>query len=164
MRKYPMTVYGAECLRQELHELKFVRRPQIIEAIATARAHGDLKENAEYHAAREQQSFAEGRIKDIESKLAAAQVVDISAFPNDGKVIFGSTISLINLNTNETVTYQIVGDDEADLKHNKISINSPIARAIIGKFEGDSIDVNAPSGIIPYEIAQVDYIAVPVNG
>jgi len=163
MRKYPMTIYGAECLRQELHELKFVRRPQIIEAIATARAHGDLKENAEYHAAREQQSFAEGRIKDIEGKLAAAQVVDISVFPNDGKVIFGSTISLVNLNTDETVTYQVVGDDEADIKHNKISINSPIARAIIGKFEGDNVEVNTPGGMVPYEISQVDYITSTFN-
>jgi transcription elongation factor GreA len=158
IQKFPMTINGAESLRRELHELKSVRRPQIIEAIATAREFGDLKENAEYHAAREQQSFTEGRIQEIENRLGGAQIVDISSFVNEGKVIFGSKIALINLNTNENVTYQIVGDDEANIKDNKISINSPIARALIGKFEGDQVDVVAPSGIIQYEISQVDYV------
>lgn len=149
---------GAEKIRNELHELKTVTRPKVIQDIATARAHGDLKENAEYHAAREQQSFVEGKIHDLEGKLAHAQIIDIKDFPNDGKVIFASTVKLIHMDTNAAVTYQIVGDEEADLKIGKISVNSPIARALIGKFEGDTVEVRAPGGLISYEISEVEYI------
>ncbi len=156
--RVPMTVVGAQMLRDELHELKTVARPNIINAIATAREHGDLKENAEYHAAREQQSFVEGRIGEIESKLAAAQVVDLSNFKNDSKVVFGSSVTLLNLSDNNKVTYRIVGDDEADLKVGKISFNSPIARSVISKFVGDQVDVVTPSGVINYEVFDVEYI------
>ncbi|MCB1699939.1 MAG: transcription elongation factor GreA [Pseudomonadales bacterium] len=158
MNKFPMTVSGEASLRQELEHLKRVERPRISEAIAEARAHGDLKENAEYHAAREQQSFNEGRIMEIEGKLGNAQVIDVTAIPRTGKVIFGTTIDLLNVATNETVTYRIVGEDEADVKKNLISIGSPIARALIGKEEGDIVVVRAPGGDIEYEIDQVQHV------
>ena len=158
MSKVPMTVKGEATLREELERLKKVERPRITQAIAEAREHGDLKENAEYHAAREQQSFNEGRIMEIESKLANAQVIDVAAIPRTGKVIFGTTIDLINVETDETLTYRIVGDDEADVKSNLISVSSPIARALIGKEEGDVVVVNAPGGDIEYEIDQVHHL------
>ncbi|MEE4110582.1 MAG: transcription elongation factor GreA [Halieaceae bacterium] len=158
MNKVPMTVQGEKALREELEHLKKVERPRITAAIAEAREHGDLKENAEYHAAREQQSFAEGRIQDIEGKLSHAQVIDVTTIPHTGKVIFGVTVNLLNVETDETVTYRIVGDDEADAKKNLISINSPIARALIGKEEGDVVVVRAPGGEIEYEIDEVRHI------
>ena len=158
MNKFPMTVAGEAALREDLERLKKVDRPRITAAIAEAREHGDLKENAEYHAAREQQSFNEGRIMDIEGKLANAQVIDVTTIPRTGKVIFGTTIDLINIDTDEAVTYKIVGDDEADVKSNLISINSPIARALIGKEEGEVVMVRAPGGDIEYEIDQVQHI------
>ena len=158
MNKFPMTVAGEAALREELERLKKVDRPRITAAIAEAREHGDLKENAEYHAAREQQSFNEGRIMDIEGKLGNAQVIDVTTIPKSGKVIFGTTIDLINIDTDESVTYKIVGDDEADVKSNLISINSPIARALIGKVEGEVVTVKAPGGDIEYEIDQVQHI------
>lgn len=157
MNKVPLTVRGAEKLRAELQQLKSVERPRIIQAIADARAHGDLKENAEYHAAREQQSFAEGRIKDIEGKLSNAHVIDVTKLEPTGKVIFGATVLLSNENTGEEVTYQIVGEDEADIKAGMISVNSPIARALIAKQEGDVAIVQAPSGDIHFEIVEVRY-------
>jgi len=156
--KVPMTAHGSKLLEQELHELKFTIRPKIIKAISEARAHGDLKENAEYHAAKEQQSFSEGRIREIETKLSNAHIIDVSTMTNEGKVIFGATVTLLNITTEVTVIYHIVGDDEADFKVNKISYNSPIARGIIGKEEGDEIVVQAPSGAIEYEITEVQYI------
>ena len=158
MNKFPMTLAGETTLRGELDRLKKVERPRIVQAIAEAREHGDLKENAEYHAAREQQSFAEGRIMEIEGKLGNAQVIDITAIPKTGKVIFGTTVDLINLETDATVTYRIVGEDEADVKNNLISVGSPIARALIGKEEGDVVVVKAPGGDIEYEIDQVQHI------
>tara|TARA_R110001599_G_scaffold64147_13_gene180297 strand:- start:1117 stop:1593 length:477 start_codon:yes stop_codon:yes gene_type:complete len=158
MSKVPMTVSGERLLREELDRLKRVERPRIVAAIAEAREHGDLKENAEYHAAREQQSFAEGRIQDIESKLSNAQVIDVTTIAKSGKVIFGVTVDLVNVDTDATVTYRIVGDDEADVKNNLISVSSPIARALIGKEEGDIVVVRAPSGDIEYEIDQVTHI------
>lgn len=158
MNKFPMTVSGEASLREELDRLKRVERPRITQAIAEARAHGDLKENAEYHAAREQQSFMEGRIMEIEGKLGNAQVIDVTTIARTGKVIFGTTIDLLNLATDETVTYRIVGEDEADVKRNLISVGSPIARALIGKQEGDTVVVKAPSGDIEYEIDRVQYI------
>jgi transcription elongation factor GreA len=158
MSKVPMTVSGEESLRQELERLKKVERPRITQAIAEAREHGDLKENAEYHAAREQQSFNEGRIMEIEGKLANAQVIDVTAIPKSGKVIFGTTIDLVNVESGETVTYRIVGDDEADVKNNRISVSSPIARALIGKEEGDVVVVKAPGGDVEYEIDEVHHI------
>lgn len=158
MSKYPMTKRGEEKLREELVDLKTVKRPAIIEAIAEARAHGDLKENAEYHAAREQQSFAEGRIKEIEGKLANSQVIDVASLNAGGKVVFGSTVQLLDLDSDEEITYQIVGDDEADLKANRISFGSPVAKALIGKHEGDEVDVNTPKGIKEYEILKVLYV------
>jgi len=157
MDRYPMTIVGIEAIRKELEELKHVRRPNIIKAIAEARAHGDLKENAEYHAAREQQGFIEARIKDIEAKLSLAQVIDISKIPNEGKVIFSSTVTLFNTTNEEDVIYQLVGEDEADIHAGKISINSPIARAIIGKLEGDEVNVTTPGGVVKYEIVAVEY-------
>jgi transcription elongation factor GreA len=157
MQKVPMTVKGAEMLREELHRLKQVERPRIINAIAEARAHGDLKENAEYHAAREQQGFAEGRILEIEAKLSSAQVIDVTAMENTGRVIFGATIKLNN-NNGKTLAYQIVGEDEADIKINKISVTSPVARALVGKFEGDIVEVATPDGKIAYEIVEVLYV------
>lgn len=158
MTKFPMTLAGEIALRRELDRLKKVERPRIVEAIAEARAHGDLKENAEYHAAREQQSFTEGRIMEIEGRLGNAQVIDITAIPKTGRVIFGTTVDLLNLDTNETVTYRIVGEDEADVKSNLISVGSPIARALIGKEEGEVVVVKAPGGDIEYEIDQVHHI------
>ncbi|PLW83928.1 transcription elongation factor GreA [Kineobactrum sediminis] len=158
MSKVPMTVSGERSLREELERLRRVDRPRITQAIAEAREHGDLKENAEYHAAREQQSFAEGRIQNIESKLSNAQVIDVTTIPRTGKVIFGTTVELVNVDTDATVTYRIVGDDEADVKNNLISVSSPIARALIGKEEGDVVVVKAPSGNIEYEISQVQHI------
>lgn len=158
MNNVPMTVAGETALREELEHLKRVERPAIIQAIAEAREHGDLKENAEYHAAREQQSFAEGRIVEIESKLASAQVIDVTTIPYTGKVIFGTTVDLVNVETDETVTYRIVGQDEADVKQNLISVGSPIARAMIGKQEGDVVVVRAPGGEVEYEIDQVQHI------
>ena len=158
MSGVPMTKAGEAALRAELEQLKRVDRPRIIQAIAEAREHGDLKENAEYHAAREQQSFAEGRIIEIESKLAGAQIIDVTTIPKTGKVIFGTTVDLVNVETDETVTYRIVGQDEADVKQNLISIGSPIARAMIGKQEGDVVVVRAPGGDIEYEIDQVQHI------
>jgi transcription elongation factor GreA len=158
MRKVPMTVDGAERLRAELNELKMVRRPQIIEAIADAREHGDLKENAEYHAAREQQSFCEGRIAEIEGKLADSEIIDVKQIPETGRVVFGATVTMMNLDTDTEVIYQIVGEDEADVKAGKISVASPIARAMMGKEVGEEIVVNAPAGEIEYEISAVRYI------
>jgi transcription elongation factor GreA len=156
--KHPMTVQGAEALRAELKKLKSVDRPRITKAIAEAREHGDLKENAEYHAAREQQSFAEGRIQDIEGKLAGAQVIDVTSIPHTGKVIFGVTVHLVDVETEEERVYRIVGDDEADLKKGKISVSSPVARALIGKEEGDTVAVQAPGGTAEYEIDRVEHI------
>ena len=158
MDKVPMTLAGAEQLRQELEHLKKVERPAVIQAISEARAHGDLKENAEYHAAKEQQSFIEGRINEIESKLSQAQVIDITCISNEGKVVFGATVTLINTETQEKLAYHIVGADEADIKKAKISINSPTARTAIGKHEGDLIEVQAPGGPVEYEIEKVEYI------
>ena len=158
MNTVPMTLAGEQSLREELDRLKREDRPRIIQAIAEAREHGDLKENAEYHAAREQQSFAEGRIQDIEHKLSHAQVIDVSAIPNTGKVIFGTTVDLINTENDSSVTYRIVGEDEADVKANLISVSSPIARALVGKSEGDEVVVKAPSGDIYYEIERVQHI------
>jgi len=158
MQKFPMTLVGARLLEQELEQLKTVRRPQIINAIAEARAHGDLRENAEYHAAKEQQSFVEGRIAEIEGKLSNAQVIDVVRLPNHGKVIFGATVHLLNLATDEEVIYQIVGDDEADLKQGKISINSPIARGLIGRSTGEEVRVQTPGGMVEYEVTEVEYI------
>lgn len=159
MSRVPMTAKGAQQLQDELHELKTVVRPRITEAIAEARAHGDLKENAEYHAAREQQSFTEGRIQEIEAKIADAQIIDVSKIDKTGKVIFGTTVDIINIDSDEKKTYQIVGDDEADIKLNKISVNSPIARALIGKSEGDVVMVRTPGGEVEYEIDQVRHEA-----
>lgn len=158
MIKVPMTRQGEQRLREELVQLKSVDRPRIIKDIATAREHGDLKENAEYHAAREQQGFCEGRIKQIESNLAGCQVIDVTQIPHTGRVIFGTTVDLINLDTDAEVTYQIVGDDEADIKVKKISVNSPIARALIGKEEGDVAVVVTPNGNVEYEISEVRHL------
>lgn len=158
MNKIPMTAEGAEKLRTELNELKTVKRPAIIKAIAEAREHGDLKENAEYHAAREQQGFCEGRIQDIEGKLSNAQIIDITKMENTGKVIFGVTVTLLNLDSDEETTYKIVGDDEADIKNNLISVNSPIARGLIGKSVDDEVTVNTPAGPVDFEITAVEYV------
>ena len=157
MEKHPMTLAGAQNLRAELNQLKTVKRPAVIAAISEARAHGDLKENAEYHAAREQQGFIEGRIKDIEAKLSHAQVIDVASLDAGGKVVFGATVVLLDLNTDEEKTYQIVGVDEADLKHGKISITSPVARALIGKGDGDEVALEAPGGTHEFEILEVRY-------
>ncbi|AJQ55719.1 TPA: transcription elongation factor GreA [Aeromonas hydrophila] len=158
MNHTPMTVRGAEKLREELEYLKTELRPQIIEAIADAREHGDLKENAEYHAAREQQGFCEGRIQEIESKLSNAQVIDITKMTNNGRVIFGATVTLLKSETEEEVVYRIVGDDEADIKQNMISVNSPITRALIGKEVDDVAIVKTPAGDVEYEILEVAYL------
>lgn len=158
LTKYPMTVAGELALREELERLKKVDRPRIVQAIAEAREHGDLKENAEYHAAREQQGFCEGRIQEIEAKLSNAQVIDVKTIPHSGKVIFGTTVDLINVETDEAITYTIVGEDEASIKLNKISVTSPIARALIGKEEGDVAVVRAPGGEVEYEIDAVKHI------
>lgn len=157
MQRFPMTKKGHDALQAELQQLKTVDRPRISAAIAEARAHGDLKENAEYHAAREQQGFVEGRIQDIEGKLSSAQVIDVTTMPKTGKVIFGVTVDIVNVDTDEAKTYQIVGDDEADIKANKISVNSPIARGLIGKEEGDVVGIQTPGGVVEYEIADVRY-------
>lgn len=158
MRKVPMTVAGAEKLRQELQFLKTVERPRITNAIAEARAHGDLKENAEYHAAREQQSFTEGRIQEIESKLSNCQIIDVTQIENTNKVIFGATVTLVNVNSNEEVCYKIVGEDEADVDAKMISVTSPLARAMIGKFVDDVVQVQTPEGVTEYEIINVEHI------
>ena len=157
-QKVPMTVLGAARLRAELQELKTVALPRIIAAIAEARAHGDLKENAEYHAAREQQSFAEGRIAEIESKLARAQIIDVTTLPVSDKVVFGATVLLREMESEEERRYQIVGEDEADLREGKSSLKSPIARALIGKFADDVVDVQTPGGTKTYEIVEVQYL------
>jgi len=158
MQRFPMTKEGEQALITELEHLKTVERPRIIKDIADAREHGDLKENAEYHAAREEQGFAEGRIAEIEGKLSNAQVIDLDTLPKDGKVYFGATVTLVNVETDDEVTYKIVGEDEADIKNNRINVTSPIARALIGKEEGDTTVVRAPSGEIEYEIEKVELI------
>jgi len=155
--KVPITLHGAQQLRDELKRLKTVERPAVVAAIAEARSHGDLSENAEYDAAKERQGFLEGRIAEVEGKLAHAQIIDPRALDADGRVVFGATVELEDLDEGQTVTYQIVGDDEADLKHNKISLNSPVARALIGKFAGDVAEVQTPGGRREYEILDVRY-------
>ena len=157
MPKTPITVAGNEMLRAELHRLKTVDRPRAIAAIAEARSHGDLSENAEYDAAKERQSFLEGRISEVEAKLANAQIIDPKLLDAEGRCMFGATVDLRDLNSSEAVTYQIVGDDEADIKHGKISIGSPIARALIGKYAGDVVEVQAPGGVRELEIIDVRY-------
>lgn len=158
MNKIPMTVNGEAQLKEELEHLKKVKRPAIIQAIAEAREHGDLKENAEYHAAREEQGFCEGRIQEIEAKLSNVQVIDVTQIPNEGKVIFGATFTAVNVDTDEEVSYRIVGDDEADIKNNLISVNSPMARAFIAKSVDDCVTVKTPSGPVEYEIVDVQYV------
>lgn len=158
MNKIPMTILGAKMLQEELERLKRIERPNIVKAIEEARAHGDLKENAEYHAAKERQGFIEARIRDLESKLQHATIVDITKIPNTGKIVFGVTVTLLDLEKNSSVTYQIVGDDEADVKAGKISISSPIARSLISKKVGDVIEVKTPAGFAEYEIEKVEYI------
>ncbi len=158
MTKFPMTVQGARALEEELKHLKTVLRPQITAAIATARELGDLSENAEYHAAREQQGMSEARIRDIEGRLSGAQIIDVTTIPYSGKVFFGTTVSVINLETDEELEYQIVGEDEADFRIGKISVTSPIARAFIGKEEGEVVTVQTPGGLIEYEIVEVRHI------
>ncbi len=157
MNKTPLTLKGSESLKAELHELKNVKRPRITEAIADARAHGDLKENAEYHAAREEQGLVEARVRDIESKLGNAQVIDVASLNANGKVVFGCTVELENIETEAMITYTIVGEDEADIKNNLISYASPFAKALIGKEEGDVAIVKAPAGVTEYEITAVRY-------
>lgn len=154
----PMTLRGAARLREELDHLKSVKRPEVIAAIAEARGHGDLKENAEYHAAREQQGMVEARIRDIEGRLQNSVIIDVTTIAHTGKVIFGTTVDIANVETDETVTYQIVGEDEADIKQGKLSVGSPIARALVGKEEGDIVVVKTPSGLIEYEIVEVRHI------
>ena len=158
MNQSPLTAAGAERLKKELQELKTVRRPAVIEAIATAREHGDLKENAEYHAAREEQGFIEGRIKELESAISNSQIIDVSKLNANGRVVFGSTVDLFDVGSEEEVSYQIVGDIEADINHNRIAISSPIARALIGKEEGEEAIVEAPAGSKEYEITAVHYV------
>ena len=157
MNKVPMTVEGAARLKAELHRLKTVERPAVIQALAEARSHGDLSENADYDAAKERQGFIEGRISEVESKLANAQVIDPAGLDADGRVVFGSTVEIEDVESGERNVYQIVGDDEADIKEGKISVNSPIARALIGKTEGDTADVQAPGGLRSYDIVGVRY-------
>ncbi|WP_158769884.1 transcription elongation factor GreA [Paraglaciecola sp. L1A13] len=158
MTQYPMTAKGAEMLRTELQHLKSVKRPEIIKSIAEAREHGDLKENAEYHAAREQQSFCEGRIQNIEGKLSNVQIIDVTKMTNNGKVIFGTTVTVLDLVNDVEITYKIVGDDESDIKNNLISINSPIARGLIGKNLDDVVTIQTPKGAVEFEIVDVKYI------
>ncbi|MFT6341272.1 MAG: transcription elongation factor GreA [Polaribacter sp.] len=158
MQRIPMTAKGAKALREELEKLKREDRPRITAAIAEAREHGDLKENAEYHAAREQQGFCEGRINEIESKLGAAQIIDITELTNTGKVIFGVTVTIIDVDTDEEKVYQIVGDDEANIKQGKLSVNSPIARGLIGREEGDVVQIDTPGGTREYEVDKVEHI------
>lgn len=158
MQKCPMTAKGKNALQEELQRLKTVDRPNVIKAIAEARAHGDLKENAEYHAAREQQGFIEGRIADIEAKLSIAEVIDVTKLPNTERVIFGVTVGLYDVENEKEITYQIVGDDESDLTKGKISVHSPIARGLIGKSVGDEVAIQTPKGTVEYEILSVDHI------
>ena len=158
MQKHPMTKEGADALQAELNKLKKEDRPRITQAIADAREHGDLKENAEYHAAREQQGLVEARISQIEGQLSHAQIIDVTKLNPGGKIVFGATVTVLNIDTDEEVTYKIVGNEEADVKANKISVNSPIARALIGKEEGEEVIVQAPSGNIDYEIIEIQYI------
>lgn len=158
MSKIPLTVYGAKRLKEELQRLKSVERNLVIEAIAEARSHGDLSENAEYDAAKERQAFIEGRIAELESKLANAQIIDPARLDAEGRIVFGSTVALTDLETGESVTYQIVGDDEADIKQGKVSVNSPLARALIGKEAGDTAEVVAPGGVREYQVLDVKYI------
>lgn len=158
MNKTPLTVRGAELLRAELHRMKTIERPSVIAAIAEARSHGDLSENAEYDAAKERQGFVEGRIKELESKLSNAQIIDPALLDADGRCVFGATVELEDLDSGDGVTYQIVGDDEADVKEGKISVSSPIARALIGKYAGDVAEVQAPGGVREYEIVEVRYV------
>jgi transcription elongation factor GreA len=158
MQRIPMTAKGAQALREELEKLKREDRPRITAAIAEAREHGDLKENAEYHAAREQQGFCEGRINEIESKLGAAQIIDITELENTGKVIFGVTVTILDVDTDEEKVYQIVGDDEANIKQGKLSVNSPIARGLIGREEGDVVQIDTPGGTREYEVDKVEHI------
>lgn len=158
MNKTPLTIAGAEALRAELHRLKTVDRPNVIAAIAEARSHGDLSENAEYDAAKERQGFIEGRIMEVEGKLSHAQIIDPKLLDADGRCVFGATVALEDMDSGNTVTYQIVGEDEADIKANKISVSSPIARALIGKYAGDIAEVQAPGGVREYEIIEVAYI------
>jgi len=157
MNQIPLTVIGAERLRQELKDLKYVKRPIVVEAIAVARDHGDLKENAEYHAAREEQGFMEGRIAELEAALASPQIIDVTKLPQTGRVVFGCTVELIDVETDEEVSYQIVGNIEADISKSRIAISSPIARALIGKEEGEDVSVEAPAGIREYQITAVHY-------
>ena len=157
MAKVPMTIAGAERLKVELHRLRTTERPSVIQALAEARSHGDLSENADYDAAKERQGFIEGRIAEVESKLANAQVIDPASIDADGRVVFGATVDLEDAASGDTVTYQIVGDDEADIKHGKISVSSPIARALIGRSEGDTADVQAPGGVRHYDVLAVRY-------
>ncbi|QYK11988.1 transcription elongation factor GreA [Shewanella rhizosphaerae] len=158
MNKVPMTVVGANQLREELDFLKFEKRPKIAEAIGIARELGDLKENAEYHAAREEQGLCEARVRDIEGKLSHAQIIDVTKMENTGRVIFGTTVTILNLDTDEEFTYRIVGEDEADIKANLISVTSPIARGLVGKSEGDEVSIQTPGGMTDYEITAVEYI------
>ncbi|AXN02397.1 transcription elongation factor GreA [Candidatus Purcelliella pentastirinorum] len=158
MKKTPMTLRGAKKLRKELDKLKKIKRPQIISLIAEAREHGDLKENAEYYSAREEQGFCEGKIQEIETKLANAQIIDIKKIPNNGKIIFGTTVTILNINLKKKFTYRIVGDDEANLKENLISVNSPMARGLISKMIGDNTIIQTPCGKIKYKILQIKYI------
>lgn len=158
MNKVPLTVQGAEKIKEELQRLKTEERPRIVAAIAEAREHGDLKENAEYHAAREQQGFVEGRIQDLEAKLSNAQIIDVTKMENEGKVIFGATVIIADVDSGDQKTYQIVGEDEAEIKEGKISIGSPIARALVGKEEGDIVVVATPGGEVEYEIVEVQYV------
>ncbi len=158
MSKFPITLRGAELLREELKRLKTVERPSVVAAIAEARSHGDLSENAEYDAAKERQGFIEGRIAEVEGKLANAQIIDPAALDADGRVVFGATVDLEDMDSGQKVSYQIVGDDEADLKQNKISLNSPVARSLIGKFAGDVVEVQTPGGRREYEILDVRYV------
>ena len=158
MSKIPLTLVGAELLRKELHQLKTVDRPWVINAISEARAQGDLSENAEYEAAKERQSFVEGRIIEVEGKLGHAQIIDPKTINADGRCVFGATVELADVNNGDTVVYQIVGDDEADIKQRKISISSPIARALIGKYSGDIAEVQAPGGVREYEVVKIQYI------
>lgn len=157
MASFPLTVKGAEKLRAELHKLKTIERPAVIQAIAEARSHGDLSENAEYDAAKEKQGFIEGRIADLEGKLSNAQLIDPATLDSGGRVVFGATVELEDVDSGDTVTYQVVGDDEADIKQGQISVSSPIARALIGKYAGDTVDVQAPGGVRQYEILDVLY-------
>jgi transcription elongation factor GreA len=158
MNKVPMTVVGAEQLRKELEFLKFDKRPKIAEAIGIARELGDLKENAEYHAAREEQGLCEARVRDIEGKLSNVQIIDVTKMENTGRVIFGTTVTILNLDTEEQSTYRIVGEDEANIKENLISVTSPIARGLVGKSEGDEVAISTPGGVTDFEIIAVEYI------